>query len=65
MTAYPRNHTADDRIARAAQEAKAKRRAVLERVRTQRAQVHKRTVAEWQQVGAIIRGSELKRRYGF
>jgi hypothetical protein len=47
----------------AAREAKAKRQAILERVRGQRAQAYKRTVAEWIEIGAIIRGSEFKERY--
>ena len=50
-------------VAAAAQAAKAKRRAVIQRVRAQRAQAAKKTVAEWVQVGAIFRGSELKKRY--
>jgi len=44
-------------------EAKAKRQAVLARVRAQRAQTHKKTVNEWKRLGAIISGSDLKRRY--
>jgi hypothetical protein len=35
----------------------------LQRVRAQRAQAYKKTVADWVQAGAIIRGSELKKRY--
>jgi hypothetical protein len=45
------------------QEAKARRQAVLQRVRKQRAQVAKRTVAGWMQDGVVIRASELKERY--
>jgi hypothetical protein len=43
--------------------AKARRQASLRRVHGQRAQVYKRTVADWQKEGLIIRGSELKERY--
>ena len=46
-----------------AQEAKARRQAVLQRVRTQRAAAAKKTAAEWMQEGVIIRASELKERY--
>ncbi len=62
MTAYNRYHTIEQQ-ATSAQEAKARRQAVLARVRKQRAQVYKRTVQEWMQVGAIMRASELKERY--
>jgi hypothetical protein len=63
MTHYPTSNQSPPALSAAAHAAKAKRRAVLERVRAQRAQVHKRTIAEWVQVGAIIRGTELKKRY--
>ena len=62
MTAYGRTTTPAS-ISAAARAAKAERRAVLERVRAQRAQAYKRTVAEWTEIGAIIRGSDLKKRY--
>ena len=62
MTAYNRYHSIAHK-AMSAQEAKAKRQAVLERVRKQRAAAHKRTIAEWMQVGAIMQASELKKRY--
>lgn len=60
MTAYgfPR-----PQMLKSVQEAKAKRQAVLQRVRAQRAQAHKRTVAEWMQAGQIIRASDLKTEY--
>ena len=62
MTAYTKiqpPHT----VTHAAQAAKAKRQAVLDRVRKQRAQAQKRTVQEWIQAGVLIRASELKERY--
>ena len=62
MTAYNRYHSIQHQ-APSAQEAKAKRQAVLDRVRKQRAQTYKRTAQEWIQVGAIIRGGDLKKRY--
>ena len=62
MTAYGRTTTPAS-ISTAARAAKAERRAVLERVRAQRAQAYKRTVAEWVEIGAIVRGSTLKERY--
>ena len=46
MTAYNRTQPQQSR-SQAAQEAKAKRQAVLQRVRKQRAAAYKRTVAEW------------------
>ncbi len=60
MTAYgfPR-----PQLQKSVQEAKAKRQAVLQRVRAQRAQAYKRTAAEWMEEGVIIRASELKKRY--
>jgi hypothetical protein len=63
MTYYPTSRQSYSPISAAAQAARAERRAVLERVRAQRAQRYKRTTAEWIQAGAIIRGSELKERY--
>jgi hypothetical protein len=63
MTEYHIPNTAPSPITAAARVAKAKRRAVLERVRAQRAQTYKKTVTEWVQAGAIIRGSALKERY--
>ncbi len=62
MTAYNKMQPPQS-VSAAAREAKAKRQAVLERVRKQRAQAQKRTVAEWVQKGVIIRASDLKRRY--
>jgi hypothetical protein len=62
MTAYNRYHAIDHRPS-SAQEAKAGRQAVLDRVRKQRAVAYKRTVQQWIQVGAIIRASELKKQY--
>ncbi len=62
MTAYNRYPTLAQQ-ATSAREAKAKRQAVLDRVRKQRAQVAKRTVAEWMEDGVIIRASALKKRY--
>ncbi len=63
MTYYPTSKQSPSPISAAARVAKAERRAVLERIRTQRAQSYKKTVSEWIEVGAIIRGSELKERY--
>jgi hypothetical protein len=63
MTAYGRTTTPPASISVAAQAAKAERRAVLERVRAQRTQAAKRTVAVWIELGTVIRGSELKERY--
>ena len=69
MTAYRRLQTlpslseAAKRAKAASDAAKAKRQAILERVRKQRAAAYKRTAQEWIQVGAIIRASELKKRY--
>ena len=62
MTAYNRYHTIHQQ-ATSAQEAKAKRQAVLERVRKQRAQAQKRTVQEWMDDGLIMPASKLKERY--
>jgi hypothetical protein len=62
MTAYKRLQTPQT-ITEAARAAKAKRQAVLERVRKQRAQTYKRTVAEWMDEGVLIPASELKKRY--
>ncbi len=45
------------------QEAKARRQAVLQRVRAQRAAAAKKTAAAWMGEGVIIRASELKERY--
>ena len=63
MTAYQRNVTIEHRLTRAAQEAKAKRQVVLERVRARRAHVHKRTSVERIEDEASIRGSTSKERY--
>ncbi len=45
------------------QEAKAKRQAVLQRVRAQRAATYKRTIAEWIDEGVVFRASALKEQY--
>ncbi len=60
MTAYgfPR-----PQVLKSVQEAKAKRQAVLQRVRAQRAQAYKRTATEWMEEGVIVRASELKKDY--
>jgi hypothetical protein len=63
MTYYPTSKQLQSPISVAARAAKAERQAVLERVRRQRAQAYKKSVNEWVQAGAIIRGSELKKRY--
>jgi hypothetical protein len=63
MTMYPTTRRTQSTISATARAAKAKRQAVLERVRAQRAQSYKKTASEWIEVGAIIRGSELKERY--
>jgi hypothetical protein len=63
MTMYTTTRNSQSFLSAAAREAKAKRQAVLQRVRAQRAQTYKRTVSEWIEVGAIVRGSELKERY--
>lgn len=63
MTEYRTSTTTCSPISAAARVAKAKRQAVLQRVRAQRARVYKRTVADWEAVGAIMRGSELKEKY--
>ena len=62
MTAYRASLPPYQSLSHVAQEAKAKRRAVLRRVRAQRAAAQKRTVSDWIQAGAIIRGSELRER---
>ncbi len=62
MTAYHRYH-AIEQHATSAQEAKAKRQAVLARVRKQRAAAYKRTVADWMDEGLLMPASELKERY--
>ncbi len=61
MTAY--RYFSTPQRATSAQDAKARRQAVLARVRKQRAQAYKRTVAEWMQGDVIIRASELKERH--
>lgn len=63
MTDYRLPQSYSSAISFAAREAKAKRQAILQRVRAQRAARCKRTVAEWIQEGVIIRGSQLKERY--
>ena len=50
-------------ISDAARAAKEKRQAVLDRVRKQRAQAQKRTVANYLHAGVIIRASDLKKQY--
>jgi hypothetical protein len=63
MTMYTTTRSSQSPLSAAAREAKARRQAVLRRVRTQRAQSYKKTVAEWIEDGVIIRGSELKEQY--
>jgi len=63
MTMYTTTRGSQSPLSAAAREAKGKRQAVLQRVRAQRAQAYKKTVSEWMEVGAIIRGSELKERH--
>ncbi len=63
MTAYKQKQTPQS-LSEAARQAKAKRQAVLERVRKQRAAAQKRTAQEWMQEGSLIRASELKKQYG-
>ncbi len=63
MTMDTTTRSSQSLLSAAALEAKARRQAVLNRVRAHRAQAYKKTVAEWIQVGAIIKGSELKKRY--
>jgi hypothetical protein len=60
---YTTTRSINSSIPAAAREAKAKRQAVLGRIRAQRAQTYKKTVVQWIESGAIIRGSELKERY--
>lgn len=61
MTAY-RSFTTRD-LAKTAQQAKARRQAVLQRVRQQRFVASKKTVADYMSDGSIIRASDLKKRY--
>lgn len=61
MTAYRFFTTTDP--SQSAQQAKARRQAVLDRVRRQRVAAAKKTVAEYMREGSIIRASELKERY--
>ena len=56
MSNYGRSHT--QHITERVRQAKAKRQAVLQRVRKQRAAVHKRTVTAWVQEGVIMRASD-------
>jgi hypothetical protein len=63
MTHYPTSNHTHSPISAAARAAKAKRQAVLARVRAQRAAAAKRSVAELMRSGGIIRGSVLKERY--
>ncbi len=64
MTQYPlQNNQRGTLLTQRVQEAKTRRQAVLQRVRTQRAAAVKKTVAAWMQEGVIIRASELKERY--
>jgi hypothetical protein len=63
MTYYPTSKQAQSPISAAARAAKAERRAVLERVRAQRARAQKKTVQELVDAGAIFRGSDLKKRH--
>jgi hydroxyethylthiazole kinase-like sugar kinase family protein len=59
----PTSKQSQSPISAAARAAKAARRVVLGRVRAQRAQAQKKTVQELIHAGAIIRGSDLKKRY--
>jgi hypothetical protein len=63
MTHYRTSNQTLSSISAAARVAKAERQAVLERVRVQRAQASKKSVAEWMKTGGIIRGTDLKERY--
>ena len=64
MTQYPLHNTQRGTLlTQRVQEAKARRQAVLQRVRAQRAAAAKKTAAAWMQEGVIIRASELKERY--
>jgi hypothetical protein len=60
MTAYRTSTTTYSPLAAAARAAKARRQAVLRRVRTQRAAVHKRTIADWMKEGLVMTGIQLK-----
>ena len=63
MTYYRSGNHTQSQISAAAKAAKAERQAVLQRVRAQRAQASKKSVAEWMKTGGIIRGIDLKERY--
>jgi hypothetical protein len=63
MTAYRTSTTTYSRISAAARAAKARRQAVLQRVKAQRVQTYKRTVADWMKDGLVLRGSDLRNRY--
>ncbi len=63
MTQYPLQNNQLIPLSKRAQEAKARRQAVLQRVQLQRAQTYKKTATQWMQEGVIIRASELKKRY--
>ena len=60
MTEYRTTRTAISSISLAVKAAKAKRQAVLQRVKVQRVKAYKKTVAEWIQAEVIIHGNELK-----
>ncbi len=62
MTAYKKIQT-PHAVTQAARAAKAKRQAVLDRVRKQRALAHKRTVQDWMDDGLVMTATELKKRY--
>jgi hypothetical protein len=62
MSEYRTTYTSDAVVTAAARAAKARRQALLHRVQAQRAEVYKRTVADWMKEGLIIRASELKER---
>jgi len=63
MTNLPTSRQLESPISVAAKAAKEKRRAVLERVRAQRAKSYKKSLAQCMQDGTVIRASELKNRY--
>ncbi len=63
MTQYVATPVASSSYAERVQEAKARRQAVLERVRKQWAQAYKRTVADWMNEGLLMPASKLKERY--
>jgi hypothetical protein len=63
MTQYASSPGVRPAYAKQVQEAKAKRQAVLTRVRKQRAQTQKRIAQAWMQEDLIIRARELKEQH--